>query len=128
MFFREKSNFDYWLLYLVNLLQVAVGTVFVRNFAIGLLLLIYFLLAVVVLAAFCIRRHQDRIAEEQEEVERLSRFLVGVSPIAGAPIDGAGSRKPARDASASVAGTANEFAESKKEPCRRDAKAIDCGP
>ena len=58
-FFREKLTSDFWLLYALNVLQLAIACVINRNISFGLLLIAYMCMAVVSLTLLHLRRHQN---------------------------------------------------------------------
>lgn len=59
--FREKSRSDFWLLYTINALQVAISCVINHRMLFGLMLFAYVLLATVTLTLFHLRDHAARL-------------------------------------------------------------------
>ncbi|MGL5097912.1 MAG: transglutaminaseTgpA domain-containing protein, partial [Planctomycetia bacterium] len=60
-FFRDKTESDLWLLYVVNVLQIAIACVVNQRLSFGLVLLAYSLLGVVTLFLFYLRRHEATV-------------------------------------------------------------------
>ncbi|MFO0945960.1 MAG: DUF3488 and transglutaminase-like domain-containing protein [Planctomycetota bacterium] len=61
--FREKKPSDFWQIYVINALQVAIACVLNHSLLFGLMLLSYVLLAMLTLTVFQLRRHADQMAE-----------------------------------------------------------------
>lgn len=59
--FREKKASDFWQIYVINALQVAIGCVLNHALSFGFLLAVYVLLATVTLTVFQLRRHAETL-------------------------------------------------------------------
>lgn len=77
--FREKQPADYWLLYVINVLQVTIGCVVNRNVEFGLLLIAYVLLAICTLILFQMVRHHEQMSRLHGKPLPLPRLTWSVA-------------------------------------------------
>lgn len=88
--FREKTPFDLTLIYLMNLLQLAIGAILAKQSGFGVILALYFLLGIWCAMLFFLERHARQVAPAAGTTSTSFPSLLWLSARRGAFVWGVG--------------------------------------